>query len=249
MNSISTDQFLNGYVKSLRGAFSRNLVRHLRSDQCTRTLCLVLVISMLLSLLGVPYSVYASENVINQPKPIEIQTKNNHPTVVQGMKELHKVFPGAIEGSLPENKLDGLSSPLQAPPGRQLSCAYLGGGTNQCSPTPSTFLHHDFQIQGSGFGAIFPREDVKVICSGYGCTQVPVYYSLSCSVTWTANFSVTLSNYAEIDDDTIGDTPVESDSVSCGSGTSGSCSLSLRGRYPPEKIPPDPNKTWHLYAF
>jgi YD repeat-containing protein len=165
------------------------------------------------------------------------------------MPDLPQIFPGAVEDSLSENMIEKLHSPNRAPEGVQLSCIE-GEQTIQCDPTPSTFLHHDFQIQGGSSPSKSAVENVKVVCSDYGCTQVPVYYSLFCSVDWEDSHMVPeLSVYAEIDDDTIGDPPVESDRVACVKDPEVDCPLSLSGRYPPERIPPDPNKEWHLYAF
>ncbi len=151
-----------------------------------------------------------------------------------------------LAGSLP---LSGSTAQAEIPDslvnsasdGRELSCVYLGGVSsgNLCLPDPSRTISNVFSLDVDAYNYNNPTEKIKILCDSWGCTQVPVYYSMSCSVNWSTEISdydqVTAQLYVK-NSTRNWYTPINVTEVPCGNGENGSCNLNLLGVFPANQI-------------
>ncbi|MRS04849.1 hypothetical protein EG832_16780, partial [bacterium] len=123
----------------------------------------------------------------------------------------------------------------------------VGGKTNLCNFTPTTNLVYSFPVLDQWY---IPNERVKINCTGWGRTQVPVYYSLTCKAKWWKKFGGTISLVAQLKNETASiNPPINSKTVACGTGVRGDCSISISGQVLPSQINPNPNIGLHLYGY
>lgn len=142
--------------------------------------------------------------------------------------------------------------PQTAPVGVNLKCNSISDGLADlglCEPDIKPFLSNTFGISGNGYNGKEPNQSIKVVCNGWGCTQVPVYFSLSCFVNWTASTDANISIKANVKNGTaFYITPTAETQVGCGAGREGKCFVNLSGQAPGAYIAPNPDLAAHLFA-
>ena len=159
----------------------------------------------------------------------------------------------APEQTVPQKRAATVDQePQAAPVGVNLKCSSISDGLADlglCEPDIKPFLSNSFNISGNGYNGKEPNQSIKVVCDGWGCTQVPVYFSLSCAVDWRTNFSRHISIHATVKNGTaFYITPAAETLVDCGTGMEGKCFVNLTGYAPGAYISPSPNLDAHLFA-
>jgi len=159
----------------------------------------------------------------------------------------------APDQAIPQKRVAaGEQEPQAAPVGINLKCSSISDGLADlglCEPDIKPFLSNSFNISGNGYNGKVPNQSIKVVCDGWGCTQVPVYFSLSCAVDWRTNFSRHISIHATVKNGTaFYITPAAETLVDCGTGMEGKCFVNLTGYAPGSYISPSPNLDAHLFA-
>ena len=132
----------------------------------------------------------------------------------------------APDQAIPQKRVAaGEQEPQAAPVGINLKCSSISDGLADlglCEPDIKPFLSNSFNISGNGYNGKVPNQSIKVVCDGWGCTQVPVYFSLSCAVDWRTNFSRHISIHATVKNGTaFYITPAAETLVDCGTGMEG----------------------------
>lgn len=159
----------------------------------------------------------------------------------------------APEHSIPQKGATAVDQePQAAPAGVNLKCNSISDGLadlNLCRPEIDSFISNSFNISGNGYNGKEPNQSIKVVCDDWGCTQVPVYFSLGCAVDWRTNFSRHISIHATVKNGTaFYIQPAAETQVDCGTGMEGKCFVNLTGYAPGSYISPSPDLDAHLYA-